>query len=68
MFDPMTRSYLKVPFDDMTTNRYGSTQTIQNQVTDDAVEFMNLRMTAAWGGQALNQNCLRLVSYLQKVV
>lgn len=52
MFDPMTRSYLKVPFDDMTTNRYGSTQTIQNQVTADAVEFMNLRMTAAWGGQA----------------
>nr|E9PYQ0.1 RecName: Full=Radial spoke head 10 homolog B [Mus musculus] len=31
MFDQMTRSYLKVPYDDITTNRYGSTQTILNQ-------------------------------------
>ncbi|XP_076779742.1 radial spoke head 10 homolog B isoform X1 [Arvicanthis niloticus] len=31
MFDQMTRSYLKVPYDDMTTNRFGSTQTILNQ-------------------------------------
>ncbi|XP_021042888.1 radial spoke head 10 homolog B [Mus pahari] len=30
-FDQMTRSYLKVPYDDTTTNRYGSTQTILNQ-------------------------------------
>lgn len=68
MFDQMTRSYLKAPYDDMTTNRFGSTQTILNQVTDNAVELTNLRMTAAWSGQILNQNCLRLVSYFQETV
>ncbi|GAB1290450.1 Radial spoke head 10 homolog B [Apodemus speciosus] len=31
----MTRSYLKVPYDDITTNRYGSTQTILNQDLHD---------------------------------
>ncbi|NP_001013889.1 radial spoke head 10 homolog B isoform X3 [Rattus norvegicus] len=31
MFDQMTRSYLKAPYDDVTTNRYGSTQTVLNQ-------------------------------------
>ncbi|XP_040607245.1 radial spoke head 10 homolog B isoform X2 [Mesocricetus auratus] len=31
IFDRMTRSYLKVPYDDVTGNRYGSIHTILNQ-------------------------------------
>ncbi|OBS60615.1 hypothetical protein A6R68_08243, partial [Neotoma lepida] len=31
IFDPMTRSYLKVPYDDVTGNRHGSIHTILNQ-------------------------------------
>ncbi|KAM7331638.1 hypothetical protein ACRRTK_008346 [Alexandromys fortis] len=33
IFDRITRSYLKVPYDDATGNRYGSVHTILNQVT-----------------------------------
>ncbi|KAK7812903.1 hypothetical protein U0070_001011 [Myodes glareolus] len=35
IFDRMTRSYLKVPYDDATGNRYGSIHTTLNQVTDN---------------------------------